>query len=575
LLEELETMLYKRGWVTGPPNDHPEEVRLFDQLELTRAGDGLPPYSEPSGCAPLPPEPPPPETAPDGPGRPETPLIFVVAGERHKAADRGICALRQAGVPFYNRAGELVWIDLAPAKTSNGATIKVPAIRPLSLPALGRALGQVARWRKYVKEGVVTIDPPKPVVEQIAVMSDRWGFPPLQGLTRMPLLRPDYTLLERNGYDHATGLFADFGGLVMPRIPARPSRVEAETALALILSVFEDFPFVDERSRAVAVAGMITPCIRAAIPVSPLFLIVSPTPATGKSYLVDCNAAVATGAPAAVIAVAPKEEETEKRLIAAALSGNPIPVLDNVRKLLQGDFLCQVTERPLMELRPLGTSEPRQIKNIFTPFANGINLVAADDMVRRGLQCRLDADVERPELRKFDRDPRAEILADRGRYIAACLTLARYYIAAGMPNKLPPLASYGPWSDLVRSPLVHLGLADPADSQEALRGDDPVVLHRNAVFATWRELRPLIPGDPRGCRTNELIREAEDDQNGELLEQLLEISEGQGVNAGKIDRARLGRWLLQNENTIAAGVKLVCDRSDKSRPRWRLVPVEV
>jgi len=57
------------------------------------------------------------------------------------------------------------------------------------------------------------------------------------------------------------------------------------------------------------------------------------------------------------------------------------------------------------------------------------------------------------------------------------------------------------------------------------------------------------------------------------MEALVEVAEGQGNLAGKIDHSRLTRWLARNENTIAGGLKLVVDRADLSRPRWRLDPV--
>ena len=66
-----------------------------------------------------------------------------------------------------------------------------------------------------------------------------------------------------------------------------------------------------------------------------------------------------------------------------------------------------------------------------------------------------------------------EILANRGAYIAAALTICRAYIAAGRPNLLPQLASFGEWSDTVRSALVWLGEADPVKSMDTSRADDP------------------------------------------------------------------------------------------------------
>jgi len=102
-----------------------------------------------------------------------------------------------------------------------------------------------------------------------------------------------------------------------------------------------------------------------------MHLVTAPRPGTGKSYLADIASMIATGDRCAVKPASPNAEETEKRLVGAALSGRPIIALDNCRDVLRGDFLCQVTERPLLELRALGKSDQHRIPNTFSFFANG------------------------------------------------------------------------------------------------------------------------------------------------------------------------------------------------------------
>ena len=82
----------------------------------------------------------------------------------------------------------------------------------------------------------------------------------------------------------------------------------------------------------------------------------APQPGTGKSYLADLASCIATGERCAVVAFSPSPEETEKRLNGSALGGHPILALDNASGTIDGDLLCQITERPLLQLRPLGTS---------------------------------------------------------------------------------------------------------------------------------------------------------------------------------------------------------------------------
>jgi len=39
---------------------------------------------------------------------------------------------------------------------------------------------------------------------------------------------------------------------------------------------------------------------------------------------------------------------------------------------------------------------------------------------------------------------------------------------------------------------------------------------------------------------------------------------------GNIEPRRLGKWLSKNENNVADGLKLTCDRGDVARTRWVL-----
>src|SRR5262249_1444380 len=145
--------------------------------------------------------------------------------------------------------------------------------------------------------------------------------------------------------------------------------------------------------------------VRGAMPAAPMHLANAPQPGTGKSYLADIASEIATGERCAVVAFAPNADETEKRLNGSALAGHPIIALDNASGVIEGDLLCQITERPLLQLRPLGTSKVVRVANTSVVLANGNNAEVADDMVRRTIACHLDANVEAPELRVFRDNP--------------------------------------------------------------------------------------------------------------------------------------------------------------------------
>lgn len=519
---------------------------------------------KPERSIPMGAEPPPVET----PGRP---IIRVFNGLRHQAADAGMSAMAAAGTPFYQRDKSLVRIATVKAKTADGDVMDVSGIIPVTAPMLGRALGCVAEWEKVKADGEpVRIDPPKEVVEQIAAMTGEWPFPPLSGVISTPTMRPDGTILSEVGYDGATGLVLT-SPPKMPAIPTHPTRELAEEALRTLLDLLSEFPFVDDASRSVGLSMILTMVLRGALlPAVPMHVATAPSPGTGKSYLLDIASMIGTGERCPVIAMAPDPAETEKRLIGAALSGQQIIAIDNVSEMMSGDFLNQVTERPILQMRALGSSGIVRLANTFTVFANGNNLSAPADLVRRTLVCRLDANLENPEERVFRANPVRIVMADRGKYVAACLIIGRAYVMAGRPDKLPALASFERWSDLVRSALVWLGLPDPCSSMDLARAEDPIRAARTAVFTGWAKELGI---NPRGLTTAELISEAESyDQHGfhhpTFREACLSVAADR--NGSTISGRRLGKWLASSKNNKVGDLKLTVDLADVTRPRWVL-----
>jgi putative DNA primase/helicase len=443
----------------------------------------------------------------------------------------------------------------------------VPGIITVDTALLGRALGRAATWQRFDMrmKRFVRIDPPSAVTAQILSMVGDWPFATLHGLIQCPTLRRDGSLLDREGYDEVTGLML-IGNVPTPPIPTRPTRQDAEYALEILHELLAEFPFIDDESKAVALSMLITPVVRGAMTVTPLHLATAPLPGTGKSYLADCASMIATGERCAVKSAAPSYDETEKRLIGSALAGFPIIALDNCRDGLIGDFFCQIVERPLMELRALGKSDQHRIPNTFTMFANGNNAGVAEDMVRRTVRCGMDANLENPETREFKGNPVAMIRRNRGRYIAAALTIPLAYLAAGEPDPTTPLISFEDWSRIVRDPLIWLGCSDPVATQGKLRTGDPRKIEKIAVFDAWKA--KIGVDRSRACLTKDIIDIAETD--APLREAILAVAPQRFGVDRKIDPKGLGKWLSTQEGTIAAECKLMADRTNAARPRWYL-----
>ena len=324
-----------------------------------------------------------------------------------------------------------------------------------------------------------------------------------------------------------------------------------------------------------ALSGILTALIRRSLPTAPLHGFNAPAAGTGKSLLVDLASLIATAHPAPVIAQGKSEEEMEKRLGAALIAGDGLIAIDNCEQPLRGELLCQAISQTSLKVRILGKSMNAEVPSNAAIFATGNNLTLQGDMTRRAVRATLDAGVERPELRAFDRDPAAMVTAKRGDYVTASLTILRAYHIAGRPQQTTPLGSFVDWSRWVRDALVWLGEADPCETMESVRGSDPKLEALTTVLTQWH----AVIGDER-VTVHQLIDRATEKRSqlydrsefvhAEFREALLAIA-GDG---GAINGRRLGRWIGAHQNRIVAGLKLVSAGLSAGRMRWRLVAAE-
>lgn len=503
-----------------------------------------------------------PEAAPEeDDGRP---IVRFIAGKVPEAVDRMEHLLLKSGVEIFSRAGALVRPVLDEVPAAKGRMTTVARMSPLVAVSLADMVARIMRVQRFDRraEDWLDINPPAEMTMTLLAREGQWRVPPVAGVVTTPTLRLDGSILERPGYDAATRLYyAADPGFHLPPIPERPTKVDALRALAVIEELLAGFPFVDHVDRSVALSGIFTALVRGVLPTAPLHAIRAHTPGTGKSYLVDLASVIATGRRCPVIAAGKTEEETEKRLGALLRDAVPVVSIDNVNGELGGDMLCQLTERPLVRVRILGKSEAPELECRSTVFATGNNLVLTGDMTRRALVCSLDAGIERPELRAFDFDPVAEVLADRGRFVAAALTVIRAYRVAGAPKVCGAIGSYEDWSDMVRSPLIWLAQADPVASMETAREEDPELSAIRELFGQWREHLSLSSG----YTTNAIIKTACEKGPGASFDynvqefrapEFRDLLLRQAGDGGAVNSRRLGRWLSRIKGRVVDGHRI-------------------
>ncbi|WP_237482651.1 hypothetical protein [Lichenibacterium dinghuense] len=487
--------------------------------------------------------------------------------------ERAIIAAR---LGIYQRANALVTVGLVPVLTHEQESVQAQQIVALGDHALLEAASVAAAFEKFDGRAgeMVPANAPMMVIKALEQRVGRFKFPLLAGIVNAPTMRADGSILAAPGWDKRTALLFDPVGVEFPAIPERPSQTMARAALDALLEMIAGFPFVGEADRAVALSVILTSCIRRALRTAPLHGFTAPTPGTGKSKIVDLSSVISTGREAGVVAMGANPEEMEKRLGALLMAGSAIAI-DNVEATLGSDLLCQILTQTTVRPRILGKSETPELPTNVLVTATGNNLVLGGDMTRRGLLCRLDAGVERPELRTFDFDPVERAKAERGRLVVAALTVLRAYQHAGRPAQKAPLGSFEEWSRTVRDALLWLDCADPVDTMESARALDPKMERLRAVMVTWRE----VIGSER-VTLSEVVQRASEkatpshfDPNGkapflhpEFRDALLAV----GGAGGFVDAVKLGTWLGRNKNRVLDGDSFEADGSHKGTSSWRL-----
>ncbi|HZV05857.1 MAG TPA: bifunctional DNA primase/polymerase [Gemmataceae bacterium] len=506
------------------------------------------------------------------------PAIEVRGGELSNLASRGEEVLNAAGVQIFQRSRQLVRPVIEEVDATRGRKTKTCQLIPVVPDYLRDLLCRHARWEMLVGKKYVAIDPPRGVAATMLARTGEWRlFPAVCGVTSAPTMRPDGSLVTEAGFDPKTGLL-----LVepppMPVIPEAPTKADAEAALKLLEDLLVGFPFVDDVARAGALSALITAVARGAFPVAPLHASRAPTAGSGKSFLWDIVAAIIIGHPMPVISTGKDEIEMEKRLGAALMTGQPLISIDNISGELGGDALCQIIERPVVDIRVLGQSKNMRIEARGTSlYATGNNFTLVGDVCRRVITINLDAGLERPELRQFEFDPVERVLADRGKYIAAALTICRAYFVTGRPDKARKLASFEGWSDTVRSALIWLGKEDPVKSMEFARQEDPELVELAEMLEAWSEAMGIGP-DTRAKLSDVLLRceaKCREEEDGDLVPTYPRLNAAFKVVGQRYlgkpvlpDARLLGKWLQRFKGRPVGGKKFMNLPDQKHGAQW-------
>ena len=215
---------------------------------------------------------------------------------------------------------------------------------------------------------------------------------------------------------------------------------------------------------------------------TPLHVIEKPTPGTGATLMVDAVAMIVTGGGVSVMVEGRDDEEWRKRITAKLRQVPSLVLIDNLRRQLNSSALSAALTAPFWEDRVLGISEMVRLPIRCLWVATGNNPEFSNEMARRLVRIRLDARHDQPWRRSGFRHPNlmAWVRANRGRLVAACLTLCRAWVAAGMPRGTTIVGSFECWSSVMG------GVLAVAEVPGFLGNVDEMLEAADAEGAIWR-----------------------------------------------------------------------------------------
>lgn len=403
-------------------------------------------------------------------GRADVRPTITVTARIDCVVDEAVAALEGRDRALFLRGGRVVRVrrdaEPRPWRSRNAPVIEIVS------PAHVR--DRLSRVANFATEKARAIPPPAWAGEML-LDRETLRFSPLEGIAECPTMRPDGSILQIAGYDAASGVILE-PSVAFPAVSDAPTSEEVSEAFALLDDLFVDFPFIAQSDKAAAHAALFSVVARSAIlGCVPLFAVRAPTPGTGKSLLCDVISLVATGREAARMGRPGSDEEMRKSLLAIALDGSSIVLLDNETGDLGSKELAKAITSEAVTDRLLGVSKKVTMPLRAVWFATGNNLTFSSDLARRVVPIDLDAAMENPEDRTVFRHPdlRAYVKESRPQLVVAVLTILRAYHVAGRPTHgASRIGSFESWDDLVRGVCVWAGLGDPEGGRERVRADD-------------------------------------------------------------------------------------------------------
>jgi putative DNA primase/helicase len=301
-------------------------------------------------------------------------------------------------------------------------------------------------------ERIEEVFPLIPIVQSVMATKE-WSHemaPPLKMIATSPRFTKEGVLILTPGYHKESGIFYNPSNELLDLdIPPNPTPEQVKAAVDFLLygACLGNFPFLNQASRANALACMLLTFVRQMIDSSiPIHHFESAVEGTGKSKLAKVCAFPAVGHTLGSNPQKEDEAEWRKATTAKLLTGPSHFLIDNLKnpKFGNGDegfidsgVLAVLTTERIWEDRELGNNRQVRVKIETIVMTTGNSIQWSKELTRRIVPITIRADVQDPTTRsdwlcgkigheKWLTDNRREL-------VTACLTICQNWIAKGKP----------------------------------------------------------------------------------------------------------------------------------------------
>jgi hypothetical protein len=365
-------------------------------------------------------------------------MIYTGSGYTvYKAAEEAFTTILRYNNPpsVFVRANKLV-------QAVPDADTGIPIIRELTEDILTGELSKIVMFYRTIKgdDGDLASERPAPkeVLKFILYNSDKSQVPALDNVTNCPIINLSNGDVQTDG-----GYNWDLRAIYIKTcklnlsIPSHPTKKDLDDAFDYLVDVLIDFSFVTDADRANMIGLMFSTVLRSTLKdvPYPMPIISKPIQGCGSTKLSKTIGYLMNGLEPGMSSLQ-SDEELEKKLLGSAMHGENIIIYDNISGPLYSAILAKQITSTKFYGRILGKTG-----NVVYPFspvwcANGVNVVANDDMPRRCYPINLDPEVAQPwTLTGWKHEDYDEyILENRSKILSVLFTIIRYWVQNGKPQ---------------------------------------------------------------------------------------------------------------------------------------------